>query len=457
MSSYAHNIIISKLFELDIVKKGDFTLKSGIKSSVYFDFRKLLTYPSVLSQVCDLFTENFRHIFEQQSKKSKRSIRITGVPYGGLNLASFLSAKLNIPQVIIRDKQKDYGTCNVVEGEYDQDDDLIIIDDVITTGGSISNVCDTLRKHNIKMNVVNVVVLCDRRDGKERDKYICGNVKCSSLFTIDTFEKYIKNIQEVEKQNLFFENSFGNSLYECALQKKSNIILSCDLHTTTEILELIKMVGKSIIGIKLHCDIIDDFSDDFIDKMKVLKNELKFIIIEDRKLGDINSIQICQLTRGVFKLSSWVDAVTIHGISGGFRVKHDDPILKTLPNLIMVAEMSSTDSQIDVDYIDKCLSLSEKNTHYSLESKSFFTTNVNALVCQDKTIKRMKNKYEYPTLSPGINLDEDRDNNGQTYSDFNKNKKGLFWIVGRGIYKSDNIINSMERYRESGWKYFLEW
>lgn len=63
---------------------------------------------------------------------------LCGVPMGGLPICSYVSTKYEIPMIMIRDVVKEHGTGNKIEGNYHKKNKCIIIEDVITTGGSIN-------------------------------------------------------------------------------------------------------------------------------------------------------------------------------------------------------------------------------------------------------------------------------------------------------------------------------
>ena len=71
--------------------------------------------------------------------------------------------------------------------------------------------------------------------------------------------------------------------------KRTNLCVSADVNTTTELLQLAEDVGDHICVLKTHADIIDDFSDRTIRGLNELARRKKFIIFEDRKFGDIGS------------------------------------------------------------------------------------------------------------------------------------------------------------------------
>ena len=71
--------------------------------------------------------------------------------------------------------------------------------------------------------------------------------------------------------------------------KQSNLCLSADVTTTTELLALADEVGDSICLLKTHADTISDFSDRTVRQLKEIAEKKHFLVFEDRKLGDIGS------------------------------------------------------------------------------------------------------------------------------------------------------------------------
>ena len=73
---------------------------------------------------------------------------ICGVPIGGIPISTTISLKYNKPMIIVRDSVKEYGTKKCIEGTYKKTDKCIIIDDVITSGGSVQNVINILKLYD---------------------------------------------------------------------------------------------------------------------------------------------------------------------------------------------------------------------------------------------------------------------------------------------------------------------
>lgn len=68
---------------------------------------------------------------------SKSTVRLCGVPYTALPIAAVVSIETNLPMVIRRKEQKTYGTKKLIDGEYSCGDNIIVIEDVISSGESI--------------------------------------------------------------------------------------------------------------------------------------------------------------------------------------------------------------------------------------------------------------------------------------------------------------------------------
>ena len=103
---------LKSLVDIECVKFGDFTLKSGKKSPIYIDLRNIVSYPKMLAELSGFFET---HI-------SKEIQRICGVPYAALPMATAVSINTNLPMLIKRKEAKNYGTKKIVEGEFKKGD-----------------------------------------------------------------------------------------------------------------------------------------------------------------------------------------------------------------------------------------------------------------------------------------------------------------------------------------------
>ena len=166
--------LIELLKKNNVVKKGNFTLKSGKQSSYYVDFRPLISKPSIFYMLNVFLADLLPDCNEKYY--------ICGLPYAGIPYCSIISTMKVIPMIMLRKEQKEYGTKKMIEGDIKPGSEIILIDDILTTGTSILESLGYLQDYKIKK----VIVILDRKQGgKERlEEY---GLEVKSLFTIADF------------------------------------------------------------------------------------------------------------------------------------------------------------------------------------------------------------------------------------------------------------------------------
>ena len=118
-----------------------FTLTSGLKSPVYIDCRKLISYPkarSILINFCSDIVINKIGLDKVES--------LVGGETAGIPFASFLASKLELPMHYVRKKPKGFGVNNYIEGNNIKGKRVILVEDLTTDGGSKINFCNSIRK-----------------------------------------------------------------------------------------------------------------------------------------------------------------------------------------------------------------------------------------------------------------------------------------------------------------------
>jgi orotate phosphoribosyltransferase len=115
-----------------------FTWASGLKSPIYCDNRKILSYPKVRTFVKTAFAEAI-------SDEYKTCDVIAGVATAGIPHGVLVADVLNKPFVYVRDKAKGHGLENLIEGKLTQGQRVVVIEDLISTGGSSLKAVDALR------------------------------------------------------------------------------------------------------------------------------------------------------------------------------------------------------------------------------------------------------------------------------------------------------------------------
>ncbi|WP_211745411.1 orotate phosphoribosyltransferase [Paenibacillus sp. Marseille-Q4541] len=124
--------LASKLLNIEAVAlrpNQPFTWTSGIKSPIYCDNRLTMSYP----EIRDLIAESFAAVIREQYPETEV---IAGTATAGIPHAAFVAQKLGLPMIYIRDKAKGHGKENLIEGLVKEGQKVIVIEDLISTGGS---------------------------------------------------------------------------------------------------------------------------------------------------------------------------------------------------------------------------------------------------------------------------------------------------------------------------------
>jgi orotate phosphoribosyltransferase len=124
--------IAEKLLEIDAVAlrpDEPFTWTSGIKSPIYCDNRMTMSYPEVRRTIYKAFAALIREQYPEAEV-------IAGTATAGIPHAAWVAEELNLPMVYVRSKPKGHGKGNQIEGKMTEGQKVIVIEDLISTGGS---------------------------------------------------------------------------------------------------------------------------------------------------------------------------------------------------------------------------------------------------------------------------------------------------------------------------------
>ncbi|KAH9510403.1 hypothetical protein Btru_043083 [Bulinus truncatus] len=459
--------LVVRLHEINAVKFGDFKLKSGIQSPVYFDLRVIMSHPDVMVNVARL-------LWEKVSTLNFKSV--CGVPYTALPFATIISAENKIPMLIRRKEAKSYGTKKLIEGDYSDGDSCLIVEDVVSSGSSILETAEALKEAGLVVS--EAVVLLNREQGGY-EKLESAGIKLHSVFTITDVLKILKEAGKMSAETVdrvadyiaknrfrpeqivenlsksktldygerakLCSNPLTQRLFKIMEQKRTNLALSADLKDSKQLLQLVDKTGPYICMVKTHVDILEDFSEDFITQLKQLADKHNFLIFEDRKFADIGNTVVHQFSGGLYHISEWASIINAHMLPGPGIVQG----LKQASGskncgCLLIAEMSSEGNLATGEYTSACVKVAEENKDFIIGFIS---------------LRNLSPDPELVHMTPGVQLEETHDNLGQQYltpSEVITKRGSDIIIVGRGIYQAPDPAVAARQYQLAGYDAFVD-
>lgn len=121
-----------------------FTWASGIKSPIYCDNRVTLSYPQIRTYIRQGYSESVLDHFGKPDV-------IAGVATGGIAQGALVAQELGIPFIYVRSEAKSHGMTNQIEGFYEAGQKVVVIEDLISTGGSSLKAVDALRDAGLEV------------------------------------------------------------------------------------------------------------------------------------------------------------------------------------------------------------------------------------------------------------------------------------------------------------------
>lgn len=179
-----------------------FTWASGIKSPVYCDNRLTLTAPEVRTDV----ETGLKELIEENYPDAEV---LMGTSTAGIAHAAITAHLMGLPMGYVRSSNKDHGRQNRIEGKLEKGQKVVVVEDLISTGGSVIEVVDALREAGAE--VLGIVSIFTYGMQKGLDRLAAANVKNISLTNLDVLsevaaqEGYIK--PEDVKRLIAFRNN----------------------------------------------------------------------------------------------------------------------------------------------------------------------------------------------------------------------------------------------------------
>jgi orotate phosphoribosyltransferase len=160
------------------LRRGEFKLRSGQMSNVYFDKYQFEANPTLLKEIA-------RHMVALVPPDTEV---LAGLELGGVPIATALSFETGLPTAFVRKERKTYGTCLIAEGAALRGKRVCIVEDVITTGGAVVDSAQELRGEGALLNTVLSVIF---RGDSSKDKFAELGLTRVSLLTLEDLEPYM--------------------------------------------------------------------------------------------------------------------------------------------------------------------------------------------------------------------------------------------------------------------------
>lgn len=166
-----------------------FTYSSGIKSPIYTDCRMLISFPKERKEVIGYLTEEIK-------KTNIKIDVVAGTATAGIPHAAWVAETLNLPMIYVRSKPKDHGTGSLVEGVLQKNQETIVIEDLISTGGSSAKTVLAIRADGAKSSHIFAITTYGMKKADEvfKNDHITLHVLTNfeTIVSIAAKEGYIK-------------------------------------------------------------------------------------------------------------------------------------------------------------------------------------------------------------------------------------------------------------------------
>ena len=157
-----------------------FTWASGIKSPIYTDYRITLSYPETRTLIENGFVKKIKEEFPEVEV-------IAGTATAGIPHGAIIADKMNLPFAYIRSKPKDHGAGNQIEGRVVKGEKMVVVEDLISTGGSVLDAVAAAEREGA--DVIGVVAIFTYELPKAEKNFAEAGVK---LVTLSNYTELIK-------------------------------------------------------------------------------------------------------------------------------------------------------------------------------------------------------------------------------------------------------------------------
>lgn len=188
--------LAEELWKLDAIQFGDFTLgRTAVNSPVYINLRRLISNPRALARCARIIREELEALLSMRNPHVQPFTLVAGVPFGGLHIGTAFSLAVKTPMIYIHPP----GTTksDVIEGAYVRGQTCLVIDDLITGGGSILQTAATLSEAGLVVR--DAVTLVDRQQGGRAALKAAG-INLVSILTLEQICNYLMSAGHIDEE-----------------------------------------------------------------------------------------------------------------------------------------------------------------------------------------------------------------------------------------------------------------
>ena len=184
---------LTQINAIKLNTKNPFTWTSGIKSPIYCDNRLVLSYPKI---------REFIAISMSQIIKNKygNDISIVGVATGAIAIGIMIAERLNLPYAYVRPEPKGHGLKNQIEGSINKNSNVLVIEDLISTGKSSLNAINALKSEGY--NVVGMLSIFSYNFEFANKKFVSEKITINSLADYNTLVEIIESKGDISDEEI---------------------------------------------------------------------------------------------------------------------------------------------------------------------------------------------------------------------------------------------------------------
>lgn len=182
------------LWRLGAVQFGEYTLgRTAVRSPVYLNVRKIIGHPETLRRAADVIHAEITALQAMRNPGLAHFDLVAGVPLGGLHIATTYSLRANVPLVYLHPGREE----TTIEGVYNPGQTALIMDDLVTGGGSIAETASSLRAAGLLVR--DAFVLVDRQQGA-RERLRSEGISLRSALNLQVILNYLMSSGLIEEE-----------------------------------------------------------------------------------------------------------------------------------------------------------------------------------------------------------------------------------------------------------------